>query len=281
MANPSPAKVSVECSHCGFKQMEYVAAKSSICRQCGCYFSPFAPRAGLKLSTKEEAPAAENHSIRQKIEEFWKGQRSSVIECFECKRKQQVCGTARSTICPGCSAHIDLRDYKINTSFSRSIRTRGDVHLTAKGDLSSSSVICGAALIEGKLRGNLHCDGIATINFSGRIPGRLTARHVIVERKANIHCFRRVRVESIEIKGGMSGEIIAQTGVIIRKKGSLEGDVTAKSITVEKGGIFSGQLVIGQANLMQGELLPERKSAAASASEPDAAGGAAQPLAAT
>src|SRR5256886_8518243 len=64
---------------------------------------------------------------------LFRSQRSAVIECFECKRKQQVCGAATSTICPGCSAHIDLRDYKITSGFSRSIRTRGDVHLTGKG----------------------------------------------------------------------------------------------------------------------------------------------------
>ncbi len=141
-------------------------------------------------------------------------------------------------------------------------------------------MICRSALIEGKLRGNLHCDDTATINFSGKIPGRLTARHIVVERKANIHCFRRVRVSSIEIKGAMSGEIIAQTIVTIHKKGSLEGNVTAKAITVEKGGIFSGQLVIGQADLTQGELLPERKPAASTA-EPDISGAAPQPLPAT
>jgi cytoskeletal protein CcmA (bactofilin family)/ribosomal protein S27E len=281
VANPSPVKLSVECPHCGFKQMEYVAAKSSICRQCGRYFSPFAPKTGLKLRVKEEASAPESSSIRHKFEDFWKRQRSLVVECFECQRKQQVSGAASSTICPGCSAHIDLRDYKISSGFSRSIRTRGDLHLTAKGDLSSSSVICTSALIEGRLRGNLHCDGTATINFSGKIPGRLTARHVVIERKASIHCFRRMRVSSIEIKGQMSGEIIAQTMVTIYKKGSLEGNVTAKAITVEKGGIFSGQLVIGQADLTQGELLAERKPAAPDTAEPDISGTAPQPLPAT
>ena len=261
--------------------MEYVAAKSSMCRQCGRYFPPFAPKAGLKLHVKEEAPAPDNSSIRHKLEDFWKRKRTLVIECFECQRKQQVCSAATSTICPGCSAHVDLRDYRIDGSFSRTIRTRGDVHLTAKGDLSSTSVICRSALIEGKLRGNLHCDDTATINFLGRIPGRLTARHIVVERKANIHCFRRVKVSSIEIKGAMSGEIVAQTIVTIHKKGSLEGNVTAKAITVEKGGIFSGQLVIGQAGLTQGELLPERKLGAASTAEPDISGTAPQPLPAT
>ena len=116
MASPSPAKVNVECPHCGFKQMEYAAAKSSICRQCGRYFSPFAPKPGLKLRVREEAPVAPaSSSILGKFEDFWKRQQSSVIECFECKRKQQVCGSATSTICPACSAHIDLRDYKVTS----------------------------------------------------------------------------------------------------------------------------------------------------------------------
>jgi cytoskeletal protein CcmA (bactofilin family)/ribosomal protein S27E len=284
VADTSPAKISVECPHCGFMQVEYAAAKSSICRQCGRYFSPFAPKTALKLRAKEEPPTAatpENSSIFHRFEGFWKRRRSSVIECFECKRKQEVCGAATSTICPGCSAHIDLRDYKITSGFSRTIRTRGDVHLTAKGGLSSSSVICRSALIEGRLRSNLHCDDTATINFSGKIPGRLSGRHVIVSRKADIHCFRRVRVGSIEIKGKMSGDIIAQTMVTVHKKGSLEGNVTARAISVEKGGMFSGELVIGQADLTQGELLPGREPTATSKPDVDTSETAPQPLPAT
>ena len=261
--------------------MEYAAAKSSICRQCGRSFSPFAPKPGLKLRTIEETPAQEtSSSIFGRFEDFWKRQTSSVVECFECKRKQQVSGAATSTICPSCSAHIDLRDYKITSGFSRSIRTRGNVHLSGKGDLASSSVVCQSALIEGRLRGNLHCDDTATINYSGKIPGRISARHIVLDRRADIHCFRRVRAESIEIKGRMSGEIIAQT-VTVHKKGSLEGDVTARAISVEKGGMFSGQLVIGQIGLTQGELLGEREPAASPGTEPNFPDGVAQPLPAT
>ncbi len=211
--------------------MEYAAAKSSICRQCGRSFSPFAPKPGLKLRTAEE-PSLPS-SIFGRLEDFWKRQTVSVAECFDCKRKQQVSGAVTSTICPSCSAHIDLRDYKITTGFSRSIRTRGNVHLSGKGDLASSSVVCVSALIEGRLRGNLDCSDTATINYSGKIPGRISARRVVVERKADIHCFRTVRAETIEIKGRMSGEIIAQT-VTVHKRGCLEGDVTARAITVGK-----------------------------------------------
>lgn len=278
--NPSLVKVSAECPHCGFKQKEYAAAKSSICRQCGRSFSPFVPKPGLKLRTTEEAPPQESSSILGRFEDFWKRQRSSVVECFDCKRKQQVSGAASSTICPSCSAHIDLRDYKITSGFSRSIRTRGDVHLTGKGDLASSSVVCRSALIEGRLRGNLHCDDVATINYSGKIPGRISARHVIVDRKADIHCFRRTRAESVEIRGRMSGEIAAQT-VTVDRKGTLEGDVTARAITVEKGGMFSGQLIIGKIAFKQGELLQEKEPAAAPAPESNFPETAPRPLPAT
>src|SRR5437016_10049946 len=263
--------------------MEYAAAKSSICRQCGRYFSPFAPKPGLKLRVREEAPAAAptNPSILGRFEDFWKRQRSSVIECFECKRKQQVCGAATSTICPACSAHIDLRDYKITSGFSRSIRTRGDVHLTGKGDLGTSSVVCRSALLEGRLRGNLHCDDTATINYSGKVPGRISARHIVVDRKADIHCFRRVRAGSIEIKGRMSGEIVAETMVTVHKRGSLEGDVTARAISVEKGGMFSGQLVIGDASITQGELLQDQEPDAGRIPESHFPDAAPRPLPAT
>jgi cytoskeletal protein CcmA (bactofilin family)/ribosomal protein S27E len=281
VANPSPAKVSAECPHCGFKQMEYAAAKSSICRQCGRSFSPFAPKPGLKLRTQEETLAQEtSSSIFGRLEDFWKRQTTSLVECFECKRKQQVSGAATSTICPSCSAHIDLRAYKITSAFSRNIRTRGIVHLTVKGDLASSSVVCRSALIEGRLRGNLHCDDTMTINYSGKIPGRVSARHIIIDRKADIHCFRTVRAENIEIKGRMSGEIIAQM-VTVHRKGCLEGDVAARSINVEKGGKFSGQLAIGRIGLTQGELLGRPEPMASPGAPSDFPDSATQPLPAT
>jgi cytoskeletal protein CcmA (bactofilin family) len=79
----------------------------------------------------------------------------------------------------------------------------------------------------------------------------------------------------------MVGEIIAETNVTIHKNAVLEGDVTAKAITVEKGGVFSGQLVIGRADFTQAELLPEQKPAEASESTPEAAAPVAHPLPAT
>jgi len=99
--------------------MEYAAAKSSICRQCGRSFSPFVPKPGLKLRTKEETP-------RQRALPFLAGSR--ILEaatqfdyrCFECKRNSRSVRGDLDNL-PACSTHIDLRDYKITSGFSRSI----------------------------------------------------------------------------------------------------------------------------------------------------------------
>ena len=250
--------------------MEYAAAKSTMCRQCGSHFAPASPKQEIRLRPKEEpveAAAASDSSLFHKIEGFWTKHHNSEIECFECKAKQEISSAASSTFCPKCSTHIDLRNYKVTTSFSRSIKTQGEIHITAKGDLSSTSVTCRSALIEGKMRGNMNCIGTATIDFVGKIPGRLTAQHVLIERKSDVHFFRRIRVKSIEIRGRMTGEIIAEGTVVIHRNALLDGNVTARSISVEKGGIFSGQLIIGSAGLTQAELLPETSSPATGAPE--------------
>jgi cytoskeletal protein CcmA (bactofilin family) len=65
----------------------------------------------------------------------------------------------------------------------------------------------------------------------------------------------------------MTGEIVADGAVVIHRNALLDGNVTAKSISVEKGGIFMGQLIIGSSGLTQAELLPESKPATAAAEE--------------
>jgi cytoskeletal protein CcmA (bactofilin family) len=253
--------------------MEYAAAKSTMCRQCGSHFAPSVPKQEVRLRPKDEpveAPAESASSIFHKIEGYWHKHHNSVIECFDCKAKQEISSAAESTFCPKCSTHIDLRDYKVTTSFSRSIKTQGEIHVTAKGDLSSSNVTCRSALIEGKMRGNMNCIGTATINFVGKIPGRLTAENIVVDRKSDVHFFRRIRVKSIEIRGRMTGEIVAEGPVVIHRGALLDGNVTAKSISVEKGGIFMGQLIIGSSGLTQAELLPETKPTPVAAAEENA-----------
>jgi len=268
----SPAKVSVECPHCGFKQMDYAAAKSTICRQCGKhYLIATSERSETKSSLANGASlpngaslvtgsASAAQSFLQRVEGLWHRPRILSVECFDCGTKQELNSAATSTICPSCSVHMDLRDYKINTAFSRAIRTHGEVHVTSAGDLSSSSVVCRSAIIEGKLRGTLHSFDKAEFRAPAKVQGKVSARLVVIGKKADVQFFRQLHVGSIEIRGKMTGEVVAQTDVTIRSTGSLDGNVVARSINVEKGGTFSGQLVIGQKTWEQAELLGDVES---------------------
>ena len=264
----SPAKVSVECSHCGFKQMEYAAAKSTLCRQCGRHFAVL-PNARVEgKSVLEFGGVVAAQSFLQRVERLWNRPRITSVACFDCGATQELNSAATSTICPSCSVHMDLRDYKINTAFSRAIRTHGEVHVTSSGDLSSSSVVCRSAIIQGRLRGSLQCIEKVEFRAPAKIQGKVTASEVLIGKKADVQFFRQLQVGSIEVRGKMSGEIVAETVVTIRGTGKLDGNVVARSINVEKGGTFSGQLVIGAKKTWeQGELIPDAET-----TEPQATG---------
>ena len=238
--------------------MEYAAAKSTLCRQCGKHFV-VAPseRVGAK-SVLEFGGVVAAQSLLRRIEGLWNRPRITSVTCFDCGTTQELNSVATSTICPSCSVHMDLRDYKISTAFSRAIRTHGEVHVTSSGDLSSSSVVCRSAIIEGKLRGSLQCIEKVEFRAPAKVQGKLTAAAVLIGKKANVQFFRQLQVGSVEVRGKMSGEIVAETVVTIRSGGTLDGNVVARSINVEKGGTFSGQLVIGPKKTWeQGELIPE------------------------
>lgn len=259
----SPAKVGVECPHCGFKQQEYAAAKSTLCRQCGKHFVVAPERVEARPILDVTEGAVLSQSLLRRFEGIWNRPRLTSVHCFDCGATQELNSAATSTICPACSVHMDLRDYKINGSFSRNLRTQGEVHITATGDVSSNHLLCRSAVIDGKLRGSLRCLEKAEFRAAGKMQGKITARQIVIGKKANVQFFRQLKVGSIEICGTMAGEILAETVVTIRRTGALEGNVTAKAINVEKGGRFSGQLVIGHHVLEQAELLPDTEIASA------------------
>ena len=58
--------------------MEYAAAKSTMCRQCGSHFVPAAPKHEIRLRAKEEPlESLADPSLFQKIEGLWNKHHSS------------------------------------------------------------------------------------------------------------------------------------------------------------------------------------------------------------
>ena len=231
-------KMSAVCPHCGFTQEESILAKSTFCRKCQEHYTMDRALAGERSIVKEP-------SIFSKLTRMVVGERQREVCCFSCGHKQTLSTSAQSTMCPGCGAYMDLRDFKIDSPFGRSVQTAGEVHIAPRGDVTSTRLMCGSAFIEGSLRGCIVCTGVGRVKIKGRLAGMLDARHLLVEHGADMEFARLVKTKLFEVKGKARARVVADK-VLIAKGGWLEGTVYARAITVDKGGVFSGELNIGQ-----------------------------------
>lgn len=264
-----PAKIEVSCPHCGHLQAEPARVQSTYCRKCGQHFdttarvpevqaqAPAPQQPSSKPSKSSKPPGS---GLFHRAQKLWSKKGPREAHCFECGTEQIVPPTAKSTICPACSAYIDLTDFEITGPFTRNIRTRGDIHLGPKGDLSSTRTDCTDALIEGRLRGDLLASGTVRLACKQKIIGILEAKVLKVERKADTECARPVRCRQLEVQGKLVIDATVDGSVLIKKHGYLRGSVRAKSIQIEKGGAFDGELRIAPP--------PESESSPASAPMP-------------
>ena len=243
----SAGKVAVTCPLCGFKQLESPYAKSTFCRKCGGHYEPGKSK---PILSKEEP------SFFARLGEIFSRQKTRDITCFDCAAVQTVSNSSTSSICPQCSAYIDLSDFKIKTAFSRMVQTQGTVTIGSKADVTSSKIACREAYIEGKIRGNLLCTGTAYVKWKGKISGSIEAKHLVVVKRSEVEFVRPVNVKPAEISGKVSATLHVDGTVKITKRGWLQGSVYARGIVVEKGGVFSGELIIGQPSFVQPELAP-------------------------
>lgn len=186
-------------------------------------------------------------SIFDKISKIVSGEKVRKVRCFSCQHRQEVSSSAQSSLCPSCGSYIDLRDMKISGPFGRSIQTQGEIYVTSKGELTSARAACGSAILEGKLRGTLICNGLVRVKTHGKILGAIETHDLIIEKKCDAEFVRTLKAHSVEVNGRISARIVCETAVTINKGGYLEGAVYARSISVDKGGVFSGELFIGQA----------------------------------
>ena len=243
----SAGKVARTCPQCGFKQLESPYAQSTFCRKCGEHYEPGRP----KPIYRNERP-----SFLAQVGAFLLRHKTRKITCFDCGAVQTVSSSSTSSLCPHCSAYIDLSDFKINTVYNRVIQTQGTVLIDSKADVTSSKVACREAYLQGKLRGNLLCTGTAHVKWKGKVTGSLEAAHIAIDKRSEVEFVRVVKARSVAIAGKVTANFQVDGTVKITKRGWLEGSVQAKGIVVEKGGVFQGELVIAPATLNQPALSP-------------------------
>jgi cytoskeletal protein CcmA (bactofilin family) len=233
-----PDKISADCPHCGFSQLESAYAKSTICKKCSQHFS-------IEKLLAKEVSSLKAPSLFEKLNKMISRESIRVVHCFSCGAPQEVSSAAESSSCPKCGSYIDLRDFRITGPFGRTVQTQGTVTVMPKGDVTTR-ILCGAARIEGKVRGTIICTGTVEIKAEGKMSGSVETEHLVILRKCDVECQRPIKARTMEVDGKITGELVCEGKVTVQKHGEVHGIIRAKSIEIERGGIFSGDLHIGE-----------------------------------
>lgn len=271
---PRIAKQAVTCPQCGASQQEAVGVISTFCRACGHHFEagekpaaarvqPSAAQAPREPSavTVRLAPwraklrrAAEPWILRYEpqisnlraLYERWRPPEFRRVRCHECGRIHEVPRLAASTSCPNCNAHIELHDVLVEKRMTRVVRTRGTLTIKKFGYLNNQLTICGSADIGGGAAGRIFCDGEARIRTNGRLNCEIGARRVRVEKGADVVVAHPIRVHDMVVRGKLTARIYCNGTLRILKRGFLRGEIHARSIIVDKGGLLQAELNIGR-----------------------------------
>ena len=279
---PRTAKQAVTCPECGATQQESPGVISTFCRSCGQHFelggkSSGAVAAPAKTWTERLAPlaarleplkrralkAAEPWLLRYepqigKLREYyerWRPPEFRRVRCHECGRIHDVPRMASSTSCPNCNAHIDLYDVLVEKRVSRVVRTRGNLLIKKFGYLNNQMTICGNAEIGGGAAGKIFCDGETRISTTGRLNCEIGSRRVRVEKGADVIVAHPIRVRDMVVRGKVTARVYCNGTLRILKRGFLRGEIHARSITVDKGGLLQAELNIGRFDEQDPEIL--------------------------
>ena len=281
---PGPSKKAVTCPQCGATQQESPGVISTFCRACGQHFElddkkparlapvvaasawreKLAPLAATLEPLKKRAlKLAEPWLLRyepqiDKLREYyerWRPPESKRVRCHECGRIHEVPYVASSTSCPNCNAHIDLYDVLVEKRVSRVVRTRGNLVIKKFGYLNNQLTICGDADIGGGAAGKIFCDGETKIRTAGRLNCEIGSRRVRVEKGADVIIAHPIRVHDMVVRGKVTARIYCNGTLRILKRGFLKGEVHARSIMVDKGGLLQADLNISRFDEADPEIL--------------------------
>jgi cytoskeletal protein CcmA (bactofilin family) len=284
---PRPPKKAVTCPQCGATQQESPGVISTFCRTCGQHFeladknparlAPATPTVSPSAWREKLAPLAASLAPLQeralKLAEpwllryepqldklrawyrRWRPPEFKRVRCHECGRLHEVPFIASSTSCPNCNAHIDLYDVLVEKRVSRVVRTRGTLTIKKFGYLNNQLTICGHADIGGGAAGKIFCDGETRIRTTGRLNCEIGSRRVRVEKGADVIIAHPIRVHDMIVRGKVTARIYCNGTLRILKRGFLKGEIHARSISVDKGGLLQAELNIGRFDEADPEIL--------------------------
>jgi cytoskeletal protein CcmA (bactofilin family)/ribosomal protein S27E len=211
--------------------------------------NPIRPKSNLPPRPTEPAstpqpPMAAGTFQKMKEQGYYRQQYFKDVECFDCRNKFKTGRSARSTNCPACGALICLEDVDINVPSTTPIRTRGDVLIRKNGNVNTSEVRCRDLKVHGQICAEIECSGDLTMRTTGIVIGEVHCHQFTVERGSDIKFLNTVYAEGVDIQARIEGNIECSGRVTIGAQGCVQGDVTARSVSIEPGGQLNGAMNI-------------------------------------
>jgi cytoskeletal protein CcmA (bactofilin family) len=227
-------KVPTECPHCGFTQHEPSGLISTYCRGCGSHYTVPAHAAPIIPKISLPTPLLGGPLARQR----------RPITCNECGHDHTVAPEAKNSFCTACGTEIDLSNVEVPGHSTRVVQTRGNVHVGRDGFLNSTKVTCGNAVIEGRIAGKVTCSGTLRLKGSGLCRAQITTRQLIIDRGTTLRFLTTIRASEIVIRGLVEADVDCRGTLHIGRYGGLDGDVHARSMIVDKGGHYAGEVKV-------------------------------------
>lgn len=193
-------------------------------------------------------PPPVSQSTLQKMKDLgmYRNQYFKDADCFECGHSFKVGRSSRSTQCPQCGAYISMEDVEINMASSQPIKTRGDVIVRKRGHITTSEIHCKDLRCQGIVEANVFCSSDAVFRTEGTIIGEVKCRRLIIEKGADVTFMNKASADEVEVNARVTGTIESSGPVLISHHGSINGDVTARSVSIEPGGELNGAMNIVQ-----------------------------------
>jgi cytoskeletal protein CcmA (bactofilin family) len=221
MAAAKKDTITVTCPRCGYTQPEPRTAYSTICKNCRQHFRL---EEALRPAAKTTKPVIEQRHIR----------------CFQCGTELEVPKAAASTMCKRCSSYVDLSDYRITQTVSKSYRTHGWLVVEEKGYLLNTDSMAAAAVVKGRVIGKLTTQGALEIHSSAKIQGSFSAGCLVIPPGNHFRWPETLRVGAAEIAGELACNLSSAGRVFLKSTARLFGSIEAANLVVDSGAIFVG-----------------------------------------
>ncbi len=244
----------VQCPHCGGELAEPALAISTFCRDCGEYFkvAPLRkkPRTLGIFGGRTVAPPVLQPAFERPIEappttesqELAPPSMHRQIRCVDCGGLLIVSRYAQSTQCHHCSAYVSLEDVLVRGTSRANVRTRGNLTVPRGASLQASLIVCHHLRVFGKISGAIDCSGTALFRSSGRVVGSVHCEQLVVHKTSDLEFLPGVRAGVADIQGRVQGDLICDQLIRVSKSGTVTGNCTAPAVTLEDGGVLSGQM---------------------------------------